>query len=210
MAINLSLSKLPWYGQVGAFVALSLAAAGVFWNFYARADAGGIDQRSAQLATLRAGIDRGLADRDAAAGVPPRGRAARSAARSPARRAARGAGRRRSAAPRPGDGHAVEPDDPRLHAAGGRAQADARGMADRPAARRHAITTSATFLERVSKFPRIINVGDIKIDARRTPSGGADDHRRLHGDDVRAARSTQPAPAAPAGAGGAERRSDDG
>jgi hypothetical protein len=34
MAVNLSLSKLPWYGQLGAFFALSLAGAGVFWNFY--------------------------------------------------------------------------------------------------------------------------------------------------------------------------------
>jgi membrane protein implicated in regulation of membrane protease activity len=34
--MNLSLSKLPWYGQLGAFAVLSIAAAGVFWNFYAK------------------------------------------------------------------------------------------------------------------------------------------------------------------------------
>ena len=33
MAINLSLSKLPWYGQVGMFLLISLAAIGVFWNW---------------------------------------------------------------------------------------------------------------------------------------------------------------------------------
>jgi membrane protein implicated in regulation of membrane protease activity len=36
MAMNLSLNKMPWYGQIGVFVVLSLSAAGVFWNWYAR------------------------------------------------------------------------------------------------------------------------------------------------------------------------------
>ena len=49
MAINVSLSKLPWYGQVGAFVALSLAAAGAFWNWYARDTQASIDQRLTEL-----------------------------------------------------------------------------------------------------------------------------------------------------------------
>ena len=35
MAINLSLNKLPWYVQVGLFVAISVAGAGAFWNYYA-------------------------------------------------------------------------------------------------------------------------------------------------------------------------------
>ena len=61
MAINVSLSKLPWYGQVGAFLALSLAAVGAFWNWYARDTQASIDQRLTQLATLRQEIDRGLA-----------------------------------------------------------------------------------------------------------------------------------------------------
>jgi type IV pilus assembly protein PilO len=59
MAINLSLSKLPWYGQVGAFVFLSIAGAGVFWNFYARAAQESISQREAQLATIQGEIQRG-------------------------------------------------------------------------------------------------------------------------------------------------------
>lgn len=61
MAMNLSLSKLPWYGQVGLFVGLSLAAAGVFWNWYARPARASIEMREATLATLRAEINRGLA-----------------------------------------------------------------------------------------------------------------------------------------------------
>src|SRR5688500_14344546 len=61
MAMNLSLSKMPWYGQVGAFAVLSLAAVGVFWNWYASPAQASIDQRQQQLAVLRAEIDRGLA-----------------------------------------------------------------------------------------------------------------------------------------------------
>lgn len=60
MAMNLSLSKLPWYGQLAAFVALSAAAAGVFWYFYARPAQVSIASRQEELATLRTEIDRGL------------------------------------------------------------------------------------------------------------------------------------------------------
>jgi type IV pilus assembly protein PilO len=61
MAVKLSLSKLPWYGQLGAFFALSLAGAGVFWNFYVKPAQESLTQREAQLATVRADIQRGLA-----------------------------------------------------------------------------------------------------------------------------------------------------
>ena len=60
MAMNLSLSKMPWYGQLGAFVLLSAAGAGVFWNFYAKPAQESIDQREAQLAKVQAEIQRGL------------------------------------------------------------------------------------------------------------------------------------------------------
>jgi type IV pilus assembly protein PilO len=60
MAMNLSLTKLPWYGQVGAFAVLSIAAGGVFWNFYVRPAQASINTRQAQLATIRADINRGL------------------------------------------------------------------------------------------------------------------------------------------------------
>jgi type IV pilus assembly protein PilO len=61
MAMNLSLSKLPWYGQVGVFAVLALAGVAVFWNFYASPAQMSIDARQAQLAMIRADIDRGLA-----------------------------------------------------------------------------------------------------------------------------------------------------
>jgi type IV pilus assembly protein PilO len=51
--MQLSLNKLPWYGQVGAFVGLSAVALGAFWYFYespARTEMAG---RQAQLQALR-------------------------------------------------------------------------------------------------------------------------------------------------------------
>ena len=58
--MNLRLSKMPWYGQLGAFAMLSLTFAGVFWNWYAKPKQEDIDRRQAQLAMIRADIDRGL------------------------------------------------------------------------------------------------------------------------------------------------------
>ena len=59
--MNLSLGKLPWYGQIGAFAALGLAGAAVFYNFYAQPAQASIEQRRGQLAGLHAEIDRGRA-----------------------------------------------------------------------------------------------------------------------------------------------------
>ena len=61
MAINLSLSKLPWHAQIGVFVALSLAMAGGFWHFYAVPAQESVATREARLTTLQGEINRGLA-----------------------------------------------------------------------------------------------------------------------------------------------------
>jgi type IV pilus assembly protein PilO len=61
MAMNLSLSKAPWYAQLGLFAVIGLAGAGVFWNFYAKPAQQSIDQRKAQLDQLESNIQRGLA-----------------------------------------------------------------------------------------------------------------------------------------------------
>jgi type IV pilus assembly protein PilO len=61
MAINLSLNKLPWYGQVGVFVVLALAGAGVFWNYYVVPKKATFETRRSELAKLEAEIRRGLA-----------------------------------------------------------------------------------------------------------------------------------------------------
>jgi type IV pilus assembly protein PilO len=59
MAINLSLSKMPWYGQVVACAALGVGAAAAFWNFYAQGANQAIDAQKAQLVSLHSEIDRG-------------------------------------------------------------------------------------------------------------------------------------------------------
>lgn len=61
MAMNLNLSRLPWYGQIGAFVALALVGVGAFWYAYASPAEASLAARRQQLAMLRTEIDRGLA-----------------------------------------------------------------------------------------------------------------------------------------------------
>ena len=58
--MQLTLTKLPWYAQVGAFVALAISGCGVFVYYYempARAD---MTSREQQLTALRADITKGL------------------------------------------------------------------------------------------------------------------------------------------------------
>lgn len=172
MAINVSLSKLPWYGQVGAFVALSLAAAGAFWNWYARDTQASIDQRLTELTGLRQEIDRGLA----------------TAKRLPEFRREVGSleaqlERLRAVLPEEQD---VSDLLRRVQAMATQSNLAILGFAPKAVAKKqlHAewpiglklegsYHDVGSFLERVSKFPRIINVGDIKIDARASQSDGS-------------------------------------
>jgi len=59
--VNLSLNRLPWYGQIGAFIALALLGVGGFWYAYVRPAEASLATRRAELDTLRAEITRGLA-----------------------------------------------------------------------------------------------------------------------------------------------------
>ena len=56
----ISLSKLPWYAQVGVFVTLSLVACGVFYNFYVMPADADSAVKEQELAALRGDITRGL------------------------------------------------------------------------------------------------------------------------------------------------------
>ena len=58
--MQLSLNKLPWYAQVGAFVALGAGAIGAFEYYYARPMSTEMDGRRAQLVKLRADVTKGL------------------------------------------------------------------------------------------------------------------------------------------------------
>jgi type IV pilus assembly protein PilO len=57
--MQLTLNKLPWYGQLGAFVALSAASMGAFWYFYEGPARTEMATRQGQLAALRQEIDKG-------------------------------------------------------------------------------------------------------------------------------------------------------
>lgn len=59
--MDLSLNRLPWYGQVGAFVVVSGLALFGFWNFYVSDMQADIDTRRAKLTTARAEVARGVA-----------------------------------------------------------------------------------------------------------------------------------------------------
>jgi type IV pilus assembly protein PilO len=59
--MQLSLSKLPWQGQIGAFAVVSLLAVGGFWNFYVADVQAEIDARQARLVGLRADVAKGVA-----------------------------------------------------------------------------------------------------------------------------------------------------
>ena len=59
--MEISLTKLPWYAQIGAFVVLAVAGLGVFFYYFempARAD---IESRESQLKAIKADISKGLA-----------------------------------------------------------------------------------------------------------------------------------------------------
>lgn len=59
--MELSLSKLPWYGQIGAFVVVSALALFGFWKFYVQEAQADIDTRRTRLTALRNDIAKGVA-----------------------------------------------------------------------------------------------------------------------------------------------------
>lgn len=60
MAISLSLNKLPWYGQVLLFATVGLAGAGAFYYFYVMSFQAEMVGREEKLAALRADINKGM------------------------------------------------------------------------------------------------------------------------------------------------------
>jgi type IV pilus assembly protein PilO len=172
MAINLSLQKMPWYGQVAAFAVLALGATGAFYNWYAQGAQQAIDAQQAQLTSLRAQIDRGLV---AEKRLPEFRRELASLEAQMSRL------------------RAVLPDERDVADLLRRVQ----GMATQSSLTILGFTPQAVnkktiyvewpiglklegtyhdlglFLERVSKFPRIINVSNLKVKAHDKSTNGA-------------------------------------
>src|SRR5499433_471830 len=58
--MELTLTKLPWYAQVGAFVALAITGCGIFYYYYEMPTRADMTARQTQLGSLRADITKGL------------------------------------------------------------------------------------------------------------------------------------------------------
>lgn len=170
--MNFSLSKMPWHAQLGAFAALSLAGVGVFWNFYAKPAAANVAGREIQLSIVQADIQRGLT----------------TARRLPQFRAQVADLEAQLERLRP-----VLPDEKdvadllrRLQGMATQSNLTIREFSPKPVAARQMYAewpiglqldgtyhNLGAFLERVSKFPRIINVTSIHIKPRDTTAAGA-------------------------------------
>ena len=59
--MDISLTKLPWYAQIGAFVALSLGGCGAFYYYIEMPVRADMSSRQQQLVSLRGDITKGLA-----------------------------------------------------------------------------------------------------------------------------------------------------
>jgi type IV pilus assembly protein PilO len=59
--MQLSLTQLPWYGQIGAFVVVSTMGVYGFYHFYAAEQYAAIAQQEQRLEGLRNDVNRGLA-----------------------------------------------------------------------------------------------------------------------------------------------------
>jgi len=58
--MELSLTKLPWYAQIGAFVALAAAGCGMFFYYYEMPVRADMSSRQSQLRALKDDITKGL------------------------------------------------------------------------------------------------------------------------------------------------------
>jgi type IV pilus assembly protein PilO len=170
--MDLSLSKLPWYGQLGAFVALSLAGAGAFWNWYAKPMQATIATRQTELKNIRAEIDKG----QATARRLPEFRADVAELEEQLQRL-------RTVLPEEKD---VADLLRRIQGMATQSNLAIREFTPKPVATKemHAewpiqlqlegtYHNVGTFLERVSKFPRIINVSGINMAARDKQNASA-------------------------------------
>lgn len=59
--VGAALNKLPWYGQIGVFVAFSLILAGVFYYYYETPAQAAMAARNTELAAIRSRITVGQA-----------------------------------------------------------------------------------------------------------------------------------------------------
>jgi len=168
---SLSLAKLPWYAQIGAFVVIALAGAGAFYYLYETPQRIEIDAKTKELSEIRGRISKGQA----------------MARQLPEFRKEIGTLEARLDALKP-----ILPDERdvgdllrRVQTLATQSNLQVRGF------KPQAITTKemhaewpialqlegnyhnlGLFLDRVSKFPRIINIGNMSLTAKNGPTPG--------------------------------------
>lgn len=166
---DLSLSKLPWKAQLGLFAGLALVAAGAFYYFYEMPAQAALEVRTQELNAMRARLEKG----QATARQLPEFR------REVADLQARLAGLQ-----------PILPEEKdaadllrRVNTLAVQSNLTIRGFKPKPISTKqlHAewpisLELEGTyhnlglFLDRVSKFPRIINVGELEIKGRQRAS----------------------------------------
>lgn len=172
MALNLSMGKLPWYSQIGAFAALTGLGVVVFWNWVARPAQEAIVGQQLQLANVRVEIARGQATAKRLATF-----------RSQVGDLELQLNRLRSVLPEEKDvGDLLR----RIQDMATQSNLTIRGFTPRAVATKQMYAewpiglqlegtyhNLGAFLERVSKFPRIINVTAIKVSSREAQTADA-------------------------------------
>ena len=169
---NFSLNKLPWYLQIGVFVLLSAGIAGAFYYFYESKEQVELDKQAKELSEIRGRISRGQS----------------MARQLPEFKKEIGGLEARLEALKP-----ILPDERdvgdllrRVQTLATQSNLQVRGF------KPQAITTKemhaewpislelegsyhnlGLFLDRVSKFPRIINIGAMVLAAKEPPTAGA-------------------------------------
>jgi type IV pilus assembly protein PilO len=202
MDIKFSLSKLPWYAQIGVFVAIAAGATGAFWNYYARPAQADIESRQATLTQVRAEINRGLTT---ARRLPEFRQEVTSLELQ--------LDRLRAVLPEERDVADL------LNRINGMAsESNLKVLGFIPAATtKKALHTEwpiglrlegsyhdlGMFLERISKFPRIINVGNMRVKARESQNARATVTIDVTATTFVLAEQPKPATTAPAAKGGA-------
>jgi type IV pilus assembly protein PilO len=166
---SFSLSKLPWYAQLGAFAALSIALAGAFYYFVEMKEQAAIETQARELSEIRGRITRGQT----------------MARQLPEFRKQIGTLEARMDALKP-----ILPDERdvgdllrRVQTLATQSNLQVRGFRPQPITTRelHAEWPIALqlegnyhnlglFLDRVSKFPRIINISNLVMAAKESPT----------------------------------------
>jgi type IV pilus assembly protein PilO len=167
-----TLAKLPWYGQIGAFVLISVIAAGAFYYFYDMPQQAEIATQAKELSEIRGRISKGQS----------------MARQLPEFRKEIGTLEARLESLKP-----ILPDERdvgdllrRVQTLATQSNLQVRGF------RPQAITTKemhaewpialqlegtyhnlGLFLDRVSKFPRIINIGNLNMAAKPAPTAAS-------------------------------------